>query len=238
MVYKFRLGRDVETAIITPQTRFKNILIKESDDFNWRYYSRSYYGELQALVKDGNELVIKDFSVENNELVFHDKLHNNWKEIYHQVYKLKPSTVIECGCGCGHHLINIRKTNPNILISGFDYLNSQLDIGYTKLGLKNYNFFNNLSVCNFCIPNIYKEFQPHEFVYAQAVIMHLSNKNAVDFLLNMKSIATKYIMLIDAMDDDYRTMVADIFPIPQYRRLNNLKYITQDSCILLEKYDV
>ena len=86
---------------------------KEVDDYDWNNYTPIYENQMHdpnrpRNVSKGGELAT-EFEEKNGELVFYDNLHDNWKEIYHQVHQLKVKTAFECGCGPGLHLRNIKK---------------------------------------------------------------------------------------------------------------------------------
>ena len=79
--------------------------MKIQDCFNWDSYTKSHYeSEMSMLTKKYNlDFIIDNFVLENEEIVFKNNLHNNWMELYHQIHKLKVSSVYECGCGNAHH---------------------------------------------------------------------------------------------------------------------------------------
>lgn len=209
---------------------------RQNDDYDWSKYSRGHDLELQAMVNQGYSLLINDFEIDDNlELIFNNNLHSQWKEIYHQVFKLNPESAYECGCGTGQHLINIRKTNNKVKLGGCDYSEEQLNLGCRRFNLDSYDFLDNLGVCDFSIPGMYSKIPTHEFVYAHAVIMHLSINNRINFLENMKRLSSKYIMLIDSKSVEYDDIIDEVLPLSQYRRLTDFKYIDSNLCTLLEK---
>eukprot|EP01047_Picozoa_sp_COSAG01_P135816 COSAG01_NODE_66129_length_271_cov_0.604651_1_plen_75_part_01 len=64
---------------------------KISDDFVWDTYTKDHYEREMVDViqkRDNQVMVVDKFSEVNGEIVFHDNLHNNWKEVYHLVHKL------------------------------------------------------------------------------------------------------------------------------------------------------
>ena len=93
------------------------------------------------------KVLFKDFVLTPPSLIvtngkgiyFEDNLHENWKELYYHVFKLKVNSVFECGCGNAHHLINISKILPQAEIGGCDYKQSQIDLGYKYYNLDKYS---------------------------------------------------------------------------------------------------
>ena len=213
--------------------------MKNYDDHNWDSYTSTYEAQLTKEVKgDANmDMIITDFSTENGELVFNDNLHTNWKEIYHQAYKLGVNSVFECGCGCAHHLINIKKTNPDMVVNGCDYAKSQINLGYRDYNLADYDFHERLKVVDMSQPDAVDYLGQHEFVYTQAVVMHLAHVKAKRFLRNMNKLASKYILMIEKpsspYDHDWAVLIPEIFP--EFTRLYDTKYRKDDGCILLER---
>ena len=104
------------------------------------------------------------------------------KKIYHQVHDLKVESAFECGCGCAHHLININRTSPDVVLNGCDYAQSQIDLGYKYFELDKYDFHKRLIVKDMTISDGIEELGQHEFVYTQAVTMHLAHAKAKKIL--------------------------------------------------------
>ena len=76
------------------------------------------YTVIPVPIRQGEIVTITGYSGDDlidNELVFNDNLHPNWKELYHMIYKLDVESIFECGCGCAHHLINNQIINPNLI---------------------------------------------------------------------------------------------------------------------------
>ena len=211
--------------------------MKTKDDFNWDTYTQKHYEVemVNILQKQNNHnMIISEFSEVNGEIEFHDNLHNNWKEIYHQVYKLGVDSVFECGCGCAHHLINISKIRPNVEIAGCDYSQSQIDLGYKYYELDKYDFSKRIIVKDM-VDGDFDSTEKYEFVYTQAVTMHLSLDKAKKFLYNMKKLSSKYVFLIENIrEHDYESLVNEIFP--EFERVVDGKFV--DYGILLKRKDV
>lgn len=210
---------------------------KTKDDFKWDTYTQDYYERemidvLQTRYK--HDMIANNFTEVDGELEFHDNLHDNWKEVYHLVHKLGVKSVFECGCGCAHHLINIHKTSPGVEINGCDYAQSQIDLGYKHYELDKYDFAKRLTVKDMVDGVDFEDMGTHEFVYTQAVTMHLSYEKAKKFLYNMKKLTSKYIFLIENITaHDYETLISEI--LPEFERVKDSKFV--DYGILLKRKD-
>lgn len=209
--------------------------MKEKDDFNWERYTELFYKKemITHFINKNIPIIINKFTYDdNNEIIFNDDLHLNWKELYHQIHKLKVKSIFECGCGNGHHLINSQKINPNLIINGCDYSQSQIDLGKEYFNLNDYEFYNRLTVTDIINTKDISLLGKHEFVYTQAVTMHLAYDRAKKFLFNMKELSSKYIFLIENIAaHDYDKLISEIFP--EFERIKTDKYI--NNGILLKR---
>ena len=193
--------------------------VKNKDDFNWNTYTeKSYEKTLNMFLNNGDNnghgknMILKNFSIENNKLCFEDNLHPNWKEIYNQFYNSKANSVFEIGCGCGHHLINIYNINKHTNINGCDYSQSQLDLGKNYFNMDKLHFFNKLFVQDFSIPNLNYD-NKYEFVFTHTVTMHLSYNNAKNMLINMGNLSSNYIFLLENWNDhNYDKLLKEALP--------------------------
>ena len=178
------------------------------------------------------DLIIDNFDLENEEIVFKNNLHNNWMELYHQIHKLKVNSVYECGCGCAHHLINIYKIDNTIDIGGCDFSQNQIDLGKKYFNLDSYPFKENLKVIDLT-NDLYEIDKTYEFVFTQAVVMHLSYDRAKKFLSNIKKITNKYIFLIENQrNHDFNQLLSE--SLPEFEKIElDKKYI--DYAILLKR---
>jgi len=208
---------------------------KINDDFGWDDYTEKYYERemIDILQKrDNHNMIVSGFTETDGELVFNDNLHGNWKEVYHQVYGLGVKSVFECGCGCAHHLINIKKIVPNVIINGCDYAQTQIDLGYKYYELEKYDFAKRLTVKDMTNSVGITDMGKHEFVFTQAVTMHLSYDKAKKFLINMRDLSSKYVFLVENVTaHDYEDLITEVFP--EFDRVLNGRYIS--SGILLKR---
>ena len=177
-------------------------MVKNKDDWNWNTYTKDGYESELNRVAIKRTMLIKNFERNNAGIIFKDTppLHSNWKEIYEHVYKLNVMSVFECGVGACYHLINIHKICPTISINGCDYSQSQINLGYKYFNLETYDFKNNITVRDLSI--LFEPQKKYEFVYSHAVIMHLKDNKAKNFLLNMAKLSSKYIFLIENWSSD------------------------------------
>lgn len=205
--------------------------MKLKDDFIWSTYTKDV-AEKETF-GSGWDTTIKDFYFDNGEIIINDNIHPNYKEIFYQTLKLNVKSVYECGFGSGNTLINLYKINKNIDIGGCDYCDSQMNMGVRRLNLDTYDFFKNLQIKDFSLP-LEENFIKYDFVYTQAVTMHLAYDKAKEFLKNMKLISNKYVFLVENIKShDYDSLIADVFT--EYHRTNTSKHINYG--ILLTKPD-
>tara|TARA_R110001583_G_scaffold6053_3_gene31713 strand:- start:563 stop:1273 length:711 start_codon:yes stop_codon:yes gene_type:complete len=208
---------------------------KTTDDFTWDDYTEKHYEpEMFDILqtKLNLDMVITDFTETDGEITFNNRLHENWMELYYQVHKLGVKSVFECGCGCAHHLINIRKIMPGVDINGCDYAQTQIDLGYKYYDLESYDFANKLTVKDLTSSEGIKEMGKHEFVYTQAVTMHLAYDKAKKFLINMRDLSSKYVFLIENINaHDYEDLINEVFY--DFERIQDGRYIS--TGILLKR---
>lgn len=207
--------------------------MKTEDDFNWDSYTKDFYGVemVREFVEKNIDLIVTNFIKNGDDVEFNNNLHVNWKELYYIINKLKVKSIFECGCGCGHHLINNKIVNPNLIVNGCDYSQSQIDLGIKEFNLSTYDFAENLKVFDMTSETGIDTFGKHEFVYTQAVTMHLSYDRAKKFLYNMKKLTSKYVFLIENTTvHDYDKLISEVFP--EFEVIQGGKYI--DYGILLK----
>lgn len=208
--------------------------MKLHDEYQWAGYNKEYFQQLNEMKADGQEFFIKTAPVNNSDgLSFFEKIHNNWKAIYNEAFQLKPSSVFECGCGAGYHLKNIHFLLPGIEISGCDLLQAQIELAKEFSDLP-YSIIKNLSV-----QDLSKPIQPekqYEFVFSQAVIMHLNTENAVNFLQNMARLSSKYIFLIEGEKNHENWYELVQNTLPEWSMTRKKHYV--ENAILLEKKQV
>ncbi len=168
--------------------RQKNI----SDEFNWKTYPEEYSKQMLELMKE-HDLFVTSFNHDKNGLVFHDNLHNNWKELYNLIYQLNPRSVYEVGCGSGQHLCNIKKLLPNCELYGCDINSQQIDFGKNILSIDE-SIFKNITIDKF---DELETNHKYDVVYSHAVLMHLNPIRALTILRKMLSMANKYVVFIE-----------------------------------------
>lgn len=209
--------------------------MKTTDDYNWNDYTKEYSHQMLSEVSRIWDVLIKKFEINNNVINFYDNLHDNWKEIYHQVVLNNVKSVFECGCGLGHHIRNISTIKSEIEISGCDIAQSQIDFGKSFINFDEKKY--NIAITDFSKKNAFMQFnRQYEFVFTQAVTMHLSYDKAKVFVENMIKLSSKYVLLVESNAHDYEALVAEVLKtnniIAKVTKTN--KYIQHG--ILIEKY--
>ena len=210
--------------------------MKNYDDFGWEDYTEKYY-EPELITQLGSntqfDIILKDFEIKDNELIINDNLHPSSKEIIHLPYSLGVSSVFECGVGCGFHLNNIHTVCPNIEINGCDYSQSQIDLGKKYLQLDQKDFYSRLCVTDMTKSEQVKLLPKSEFVYCNAVLMHLCYDKVKSFIPNMGIISSKYILIMERPDHDYKLLVEKY--LPEFEIIPGYKY--SSSTLLLKRYE-
>jgi 2-polyprenyl-3-methyl-5-hydroxy-6-metoxy-1,4-benzoquinol methylase len=200
--------------------------MKTTDDFNWDTYTANYYEpEMDNIIsKDHSMLVSKSYIDASGHGVFKDNLHPNWKEVYHQVIKSEATSVLEVGCGPGQHLINLYKLNPNLELFGFEYSQSQIDLGYKHFNLQDYPFKDNLKVKDFSL-DVGEPTSRYDLVFTQAVTMHLAYSKASKFISNMGKLAKSRIVMIENVNShNYDNLLKEA--LPAFQRVKDSKYVS------------
>ena len=182
------------------------------DEYNWDSYTQEYSNqviEMEAAPHQGSDFLVKKWEVKNKQLVLHDNLHVNWKNIYFEIFELKPKSVFECGCGGVYHLKNIKTLFPDIDVFGCDLLQTQIDFGKKKFDIGD-DLFSNIKVKDFSKEDAIDDLELYEFVYAHAVLMHISHEKALQFLKNMFIISSKYVYLVEGPQHDYVKLFKEV----------------------------
>jgi SAM-dependent methyltransferase len=170
---------------------------RTKDDFNWSGYNKAYSKQISEVEKE-NTLILPDgkYSIVEGKIVLEPSLlplHYNHKLLYETIYDLKPSSLLEVGCGCGDHLANIQKILPDTEISGCDLLEDQMRFllsRHPELKTKANLFIHDITISP---PNI-----KVDLVYTHAVIMHIARNNRhLNALRNMFHASKKYIVLME-----------------------------------------
>lgn len=169
--------------------------MKKNDDFNWNEYTEiSYLKEIDVMENDGYDFKVNKSTVVNKQLILEDKLHPNWVAIYSSIIESNVASVFECGCGGCYHLYNINKLLPTIKVGGCDISEDQIKRASKALEIPE-SITRLIKLCDFSQELQFEE--KYEFVFTQAVIMHLSYDKAVRFINNMKKLSSKYIMMVE-----------------------------------------
>ena len=107
--------------------------IKLADDFEWNTYTKNFYlNEAISQLNSGPVLTIVDkVSMDNDNLLFPQGLHENYKYLYQDIVSKKVRSVFEVGCGGSHNLNNIKYLLKNFSknynkIGGIEYSEDQV----------------------------------------------------------------------------------------------------------------
>ena len=86
-------------------------------------------------------------------------------------------------------------------------------MGIEKFNLREYPFFNKLYVKDLSIVDDVKEDDISDFVFTQAVTMHLEHNKAKNMLINMGKLSSKYIFLIENWSKhNYENLFSEALP--------------------------
>ena len=187
---------------------------KPDDEYNWATYTSEYSRQLKEEVDKNAQFFLKDFEIKDGEVIFRDpNFHPNFKTLYDLAFSLKVNSIFECGCGGGYHLKNLRTLLPDAKISGCDLLQTQIDFAKGFSGLEP-EIQDSLRAMSMIEEPLKYDVGKWEFVYSQAVIMHLSRENAKAFLRNMGRLSSKYIAFTEGKNNhaDFKQMVQDTLP--------------------------
>lgn len=184
---------------------------KPVDDYHWPDYTEVYAKQTEEMKRDEKTdfLLLKSY-VRDRRIIWEDNANVNWKQLYQTIIDLNVGETFECGCGPCYHLQNIKHLCPSVNVWGVELLQTQLDFGRNVIGVDPHIFecvdLADLSVpCASCLFD-YK----FEFVYTQAVTMHLKHEKAVEFIRNMANISRKYVFLMENWNNhDYPTLLEE-----------------------------
>lgn len=209
--------------------------MKHEDEYIWADYTKEYSAQLKEIQeKENRAFFITHFDAKAEpypKVIINDNLHPNWMELYSTAFLLQPKSVFECGFGCAHHLKNISTLLPQAEIAGCDLLQTQLDFAKQFSSLPE-KISSNLFVQNLTDAT-FEPKQQYEFVYSQAVVMHLSTEHAISFMRNMAKLSSRYIFMVEgvANHNDWYNLVQKTLPEFEFSIVGN--YI--DNGILLKR---
>ena len=188
--------------------------MKNYEDWDWSIYTKVYTQQLIEVYRDNLfDLFINPAKITHNTdglIEFgENNLHPNHAQIYSLVDQFQPKSVLEVGVGCGYLVKNISTILPNAEIFGVDISQGQLDLckWFPQLPDKILN--------NLCIMDISQAVpeRTFDFVYTQAVLMHMSTERATKALHNMKKISNKYVFMVEAPNahPDWESIIKNVF---------------------------
>jgi ubiquinone/menaquinone biosynthesis C-methylase UbiE len=170
--------------------------VKLQDDFEWQnVYPSAHFQQTQQLEQDILFEIPIGSIIENGKVhisTIGKDIHINHRMIFEKIIEVLPQSVFEIGFGYGNNLVGIHRLLPQIELSGCDISWKQ-----HYMALQRYEECKkfNLVVGDFLeldIPD-----NSFDFVFSQAVLMHMSTERAMRSLEKMVRISKKYIMSTD-----------------------------------------
>lgn len=164
---------------------------KLNDDYDFVDEYPNYHAwQTRDLENKGFKFELDNFSVENNQLIFKDKLGKNQELLYNTVFKLQPASVFEVGFGYANHLYSIEKLCPKAKIAGCELSTKQYLCAHYRYDLSRFE----LSCGDFLNFNTSNKY---DFVYSNAVLMHMSTQKQKQAIEKMYDMSTNYVMILD-----------------------------------------
>lgn len=147
----------------------------EVDDFDWSRYHLEYGAQICDL-DEQLMLRLDDASICESTAGRMPSpsapLHSNHRLIYEFACALQPKSILELGCGGGDHLANLSLLLPHCDIKGIDRSSGQLAL----LARRNPQVSDGTSHFDLTLP-LPESVNGAEFVFTQAVIMHIQTGN-------------------------------------------------------------
>lgn len=166
------------------------------DDFNWQTYNERYRRQLSGAAKRYTaKLDFGDYLLVNNVLTKQRDIlplppH---RLLYETIILLKPSTVMEVGCGGGDHLYNLGILAPEIDTLGLDRAEAQIDFARQRSG----GTAGKIQKFDITMP-FSNKLPTVDIAYTVAVIMHIHTGNGhLVALANMFKLASKQVVLME-----------------------------------------
>lgn len=200
------------------------------DDFNWSIYYEDEYSKQIAQLEKEFTFVLSEgkYSLNNGKIILEPgllPLNDNHQALYEAVYALKPNSVLEIGCGCGDHLVNLKRILPQIELKGLDISQKQLNFLFSRHPELKYQ----AQLLTQDITKNVPELKKNDLVFTQAVLMHIQRYTPYfQALRNIFQISDKYIVLMENWTR--HNFVKDI------KMLAKKSYFSWDS-IYFYKYD-
>lgn len=167
------------------------------DDFDWTEYHNHYREELRILEKRFTLMPSpRDFDLVGGQLRRVSDgvkpLHDNHSLLYGTILSLKPSSVMEVGCGGGDHLSVLQAFAPRIELTGLDRSTRQFE----TLRKRHPQLSAKLEVFDVSAPG---RMPTAELVYTQAVLMHISEDGGrfMNALRNVFGAAQSHVVLME-----------------------------------------
>jgi len=193
---------------------------KISDDYEWQtQYPNDHAWQTQYIEKQLNLLfelpldsVVKDGKIQ----LPYGKMHENHILLYETILEKNPQSVFEVGFGYGNHLYSLKKLMPQLDINGCDISWKQKQVCLERYPMLQ-SYSHKLIVDDFLELTI--DENSYDFVYSQAVLMHMSTERAKKALAKMCAISKKYVMSLDngLIIPDYETFLPTLGNVTYYK---------------------
>ena len=201
-----------------------------NDEFAWSTYTDDhYYPQQLEVIRDklhDHFISPSGLTYTNGEIEFNDNLHPTSKELFYIIHKLQPKSILECGCGAGFTLKNLEIIIPDAEIYGVDISEKQIEMSkwFTKISDKIYNHMSVMDITK-QMPD-----RKFDFIFTNAVIMHLIQFRVIDALNNMKNASNKYIYLSENKAPNRNTFISTVKDIfNDWEMSYSDKFIKEDN---------
>ncbi len=174
------------------------------DDFNWNRYPEHYALEMEGSSSRWTHH-FTDYQIQGGlirPMGAAKPLHPNFQVLYQAFMELRPSSVMDVGCGWGYQLVmacRLAGADPR----GFDISDQQVSKALSDWP----ELEGKLSVWDATkpFPSV------ADLVYSHAVLMHLSESRALAVLRNMIDASKGWVLLIENWERrDYRGLLSRI----------------------------
>ena len=174
---------------------------------NWETYTNdTYLPQVEQMEKEGTEFIIKNSKPRGRGISWADNIHPLLKDLYARAHSLKPKTIFEIGCAGGHNLYNLKKLIRGVKVAGCELLQSQVDVMAKKFNIPK-TITRKIFIMDFVRESL--DIEKQDFVFTNAVIMHLTEDDAITFLNNTNDMTKKYIYLSENQGQhDYKKIFA------------------------------
>jgi len=176
----------------------KKLIDDFATDGGWETYSRDFYSReiADALGRGQVFAAVNSKVLEDGTIKWNDPVHFHIKWLCEHIGRVRPTSVFECGCGGGQNLHNIGLLFPGIELGGADLVENQIRASAALVGTPQ-GIVDLLQVADLSAPGAWRELGRWEYVFTNAVLMHLAYDRAREFLTNMAHLSSKWIRITE-----------------------------------------